>query len=402
MPFSLVAGVIGDAIGAIGSVAGVIGDAVVSGVGAIADAVVSGATAVGDAIGIGTTAGGDAMGIGGDVANAEKGALAGAGTAGAAGSVGAAGEAGAAGAAGAETAATPALAPGAVQAGENAGGLASTNAALTKDATINAAGAGTADAGASTADAGAGGADLGNAAKVAGGKAAPGAGGILGTGISSTQGSLLLGALAAGGKMLTGSGAAPAQVGPSSVNNGPYWNAPLNTNAPGRTAVNPFASQGSSASAPPQAPPQTPSQSVPSSQPSNYWTYGGPEQTFFQGNSLTSTGWPGQVAPTQTPTQMPSSSTPANPTGLARGGALNRNLEFRTGSGNHRVMGPGTETSDSIPAMLSNHEYVLDAQDMREIGGGDPVRGADRLDRDRRKLARGRGVLAQFASNGRA
>lgn len=201
------------------------------------------------------------------------------------------------------------------------------------------------------------------------------------------------------------------QVTSASVDKGPYWNAPLNTNVPGRTAVNPFASQGTAApGAPATQPPAAsglfaPAQTAQQPQPmqgSPYWTYGAAPQTYFQGNALPNMGWPGQTtgnSPASSPT-APSSNT-NNPTGLARGGALSRDQEFRTGSGNHRVSGPGTETSDSIPAMLSNHEYVLDAEDMRQIGGGDPVRGADRLDRDRRNLARGNGVLAQFAKTRR-
>ena len=32
------------------------------------------------------------------------------------------------------------------------------------------------------------------------------------------------------------------------------------------------------------------------------------------------------------------------------------------------MLGPGTETSDSIPAMLSNGEYVINARAARRIG----------------------------------
>ena len=234
----------------------------------------------------------------------------------------------------------------------------------------------------------------------AGAAAASGAGGgsILGT-----YGPLALGALSMGAKLLGGTPQAPALPNSSSVNNGPYWNAPLNTSVPGRTAVNPFASNSAVIQPPTQTPIATAAPMTTAPQPpqqSPYWTYGSPEMTYFQGNSLANMGWPGN--PTSATTQAPVQTAPAAPnsglpTGMASGGALRRDKEFRTGSGNHRVSGPGTETSDSIPAMLSNHEYVLDAEDMRLIGGGDPKRGADRLDRDRRKLSRGRGVLAQFA-----
>ena len=229
-----------------------------------------------------------------------------------------------------------------------------------------------------------------------------GSGGISGS-------NLALGALSAAGSLFGKSQTTnPSLPGPSSVANGPYFNAPLNTNVPGRTAVNPFPPLAAAQPLPAPSPTATPSGQTPGQAagvaPNSYWSYGGPEQTSVSGNSLTNMGWPG--TPTPNPTQAPmtqlASAPPVNPgvpTGLARGGALNqmRDREFRTGSGNHRVVGPGTETSDDIPARLSNHEYVLDAEDMRKIGGGSPQRGADRLDRDRRNLGRGKGVLAQFA-----
>ncbi len=239
----------------------------------------------------------------------------------------------------------------------------------------------------------------------AGAAAASGAGGGGAGGGSTlgTYGPLALGALAMGAKLLGGTPQASALPNSSSVNNGPYWNAPLNTSVPGRTAVNPFASNSAVIQPPTQTPIATAAPMTTAPQPpqqSPYWTYGSPEMTYFQGNSLANMGWPGNPtsATTQAPVQTASAAPNSGlPTGMASGGALRRDKEFRTGSGNHRVSGPGTETSDSIPAMLSNHEYVLDAEDMRLIGGGDPKRGADRLDRDRRKLSRGRGVLAQFA-----
>lgn len=182
-------------------------------------------------------------------------------------------------------------------------------------------------------------------------------------GINSTG--LALGALSALGQLFSkpqqapyGNTPGPAQV---AANTGPYFNQPLNAPgvanaAPGRTPVNPWATSGL---------------------PANYGTYGGPEQTYFSGNSL-------------------------NNFGFARGGALSRAAErdFRTGTGAHVVRGPGTTTSDSIPAMLSDEEHVLDAGDVRRLGGGDYNRGHARIDRWRHQLERGQGPLARIVAAG--
>lgn len=182
--------------------------------------------------------------------------------------------------------------------------------------------------------------------------AAKSAGGI-------TETSLALGALSALGSALAkpkqapyGNTPGPAQV---AANTGPLFNTGLNTNVPGRTPLNPY-----SAGVPTQA------------TPGGYGVYGGPEQSYFGGNSLANFGF-------------------------AKGGALRREREFRTGSGQHRVRGPGTEVSDSIPARLSTNEYVLDARDVRQIGGGDVEKGSRILDRARRPLQRGKGPLARLA-----
>ena len=56
------------------------------------------------------------------------------------------------------------------------------------------------------------------------------------------------------------------------------------------------------------------------------------------------------------------------------------------------VFGPGTETSDSIPAMLSNNEHVLSAKDVRGLGGHGAV---ERL----RAMARN-GLVPAFKTGG--
>jgi len=100
----------------------------------------------------------------------------------------------------------------------------------------------------------------------------------------------------------------------------------------------------------------------------NWYEYGyHPEQSFF------STSGPGYTPkPGKTP-------------GMARGG------EFA-------VRGPGTGRSDSIPANLSDGEYVVDAETVALLGDGSTKAGAQKLDRFRvnvrkhkgRDLAKGR------------
>jgi len=43
------------------------------------------------------------------------------------------------------------------------------------------------------------------------------------------------------------------------------------------------------------------------------------------------------------------------------------------------IVGPGTATSDSIPALLSDGEFVVNAATVQGIGGGDRQAGAKRL-----------------------
>lgn len=176
----------------------------------------------------------------------------------------------------------------------------------------------------------------GQAANVAGG-----GGGLFGGkpgGISGT--SVALGALAGLGSMFNKPKVGTWQTpNPTSVaaNTGPYFNAPLNTNVPGRTATPPPAS-------------------------TDWYTYGQrPEQSYFSGNSLQNYGF-------------------------AHGGALDHRV-FDTRSGQQFVRGPGTGTSDQVPARLSDGEYVLTAADVSRLGGGSNERGAAKLDHDRGALA---------------
>lgn len=54
--------------------------------------------------------------------------------------------------------------------------------------------------------------------------------------------------------------------------------------------------------------------------------------------------------------------------------------------GGHQVNGPGTGRSDDIPAMLSDGEYVIDAESVALLGDGSGDAGARRLDEMRRNL----------------
>jgi hypothetical protein len=62
-----------------------------------------------------------------------------------------------------------------------------------------------------------------------------------------------------------------------------------------------------------------------------------------------------------------------SPSSFAQGG--NTHYPRRTGP----IDGPGTGTSDSIPAMLSNNEFVFTAKAVRAAGGGSARQGAKRM-----------------------
>ena len=52
------------------------------------------------------------------------------------------------------------------------------------------------------------------------------------------------------------------------------------------------------------------------------------------------------------------------------------------------IVGPGTPTSDSIPAMLSDGEFVMNARAVRGAGGGDRKQGAKRMYQMMKKFER--------------
>jgi len=63
-----------------------------------------------------------------------------------------------------------------------------------------------------------------------------------------------------------------------------------------------------------------------------------------------------------------------DPVAAANGGEM-QNFPRRTGY----IGGPGTETSDSIPAMLSDGEFVMNAKAVRGAGGGSRERGVRKM-----------------------
>jgi hypothetical protein len=71
---------------------------------------------------------------------------------------------------------------------------------------------------------------------------------------------------------------------------------------------------------------------------------------------------------------MPDLSRPSRPPGFARGGDPSH-FPRKTGP----INGPGTGTSDSIPAMLSDGEFVFTARAVRNAGGGSRRKGARRM-----------------------
>ena len=74
------------------------------------------------------------------------------------------------------------------------------------------------------------------------------------------------------------------------------------------------------------------------------------------------------------------------PQGYAKGGEL-RPREFPRKNG--PINGPGTGTSDSIPAMLSDGEFVFTAKAVRNAGGGSRRKGAARMYKLMKKLEGG-------------
>jgi hypothetical protein len=97
----------------------------------------------------------------------------------------------------------------------------------------------------------------------------------------------------------------------------------------------------------------------------------GAQYLTFSSNGVTYQ--PNQLANgnvTYKPVENPSAKATGGIASLAQGG-----YPRMTGA----INGPGTETSDSIPAMLSNNEFVFTAKAVRAAGGGSARQGAKRM-----------------------
>lgn len=143
--------------------------------------------------------------------------------------------------------------------------------------------------------------------------------------------------------------------------------------------------------------PYTPSQYQPYNFMPRYAADGGFMQSSpaFPGTPLTSTRMPmaamdgGQspmgILPMNTPgVPMNRSTAPMNlPMGYAAGGMPMTGIASLAPGGYPRrtgqISGPGTETSDSIPAMLSDGEFVMTAKAVKALGKGDRRAGAKKM-----------------------
>ena len=115
-----------------------------------------------------------------------------------------------------------------------------------------------------------------------------------------------------------------------------------------------------------------------------------PSQEAFFGPSFSQTGLnaPGNfrlasVASGRSPESAAAEDAKKYFTGFAGGGDV--------GHGSFAVHGPGTGRSDEIPAMLSDGEYVVDAETVALLGDGSPKAGAKRLDDLRVKIRKHKG-----------
>jgi hypothetical protein len=118
----------------------------------------------------------------------------------------------------------------------------------------------------------------------------------------------------------------------------------------------------------------------------DYYTYGTrPEAQFFeQGLQLESPTQP--VAPQP---QLPPARPPGDEPVMAQGGLMGY---AKGGSKKSRYFdGPGSGRDDKIPALLSDGEYVMDAETLALLGDGSTKEGARRMDKFRAKIRQHKG-----------
>ena len=114
----------------------------------------------------------------------------------------------------------------------------------------------------------------------------------------------------------------------------------------------------------------------------DYYRYGlGPEAKFFSDTFA-------PAAPSEPP-QGPPSKPPGDEPVFAAGGLTGY---AKGGSNKSRyVAGPGSGRDDKIPALLSDGEYVIDAETLALLGDGSTKEGAKRMDQFRANIRRHKG-----------
>jgi hypothetical protein len=91
-----------------------------------------------------------------------------------------------------------------------------------------------------------------------------------------------------------------------------------------------------------------------------------------------------------------------DPTAMAEGGALAAKRGGQSRRTEFAVNGPGTGRSDEIPAVLSDGEYVIDAETVALLGDGSSKAGAKKLDELRVKVRKHKGkklAKGRFSAN---
>jgi len=116
----------------------------------------------------------------------------------------------------------------------------------------------------------------------------------------------------------------------------------------------------------------------------DYYTYGTrPEAKFFEDSMQLE-------QPTQPPLEEgPPASTPEEDKPMATGG-----LTGYAGGGSSQTRyfdGPGSGRDDKIPALLSDGEYVMDAETLALLGDGSTKEGARRMDQFRANIRKHKG-----------
>ena len=87
---------------------------------------------------------------------------------------------------------------------------------------------------------------------------------------------------------------------------------------------------------------------------------------------------------------------------FARGGAMPAKRGGPSTRTEFAVNGPGTGRSDDIPAVLSDGEYVIDAETVALLGDGSNKAGAKKLDELRVKIRKHKGqklAKGRFSAN---